>query len=105
MDLLLYASVSDMRENGRIEWTEKVDEDADERKLLLDLVQMLHWPLVWYLIEAVMLPPYVDHPKGFSLKYSPQSVPVSRSPTNHVPLTEGIQKASSHIGFAPIDQQ
>jgi hypothetical protein len=39
-----------MRENGRIEWTEKVDEDADERKLLLDLVQMLHWPLVWYLV-------------------------------------------------------
>jgi hypothetical protein len=50
MDLLLYASVSNMRENGRIEWTEKVDEDADERKLLLDLVQMLHWPLVWYLV-------------------------------------------------------
>jgi len=49
-----------MRENGRIEWSEKVDEDAveieklfammledaDERRLLLDAVEMLHRPLV-----------------------------------------------------------
>jgi len=58
-----------MREDGRIGWSEKVDEyavenvrlfrrtleDADERRLLLDAVEILDRPLVWYLVGKVFV--------------------------------------------------
>jgi len=52
-----------MREDGRMTWIEKVDEffietqwlfgmilKVADKRLMLDAVEMLHRPLVWYLV-------------------------------------------------------
>jgi len=86
-------------------------EDGDKRRLLLDTVELLHWPLVWHLVGRFFrfLRYQIDvfhldcgcHGHLYYLGMLIIStvpalfsavVPVSRSPINHLPLMEEARR-------------